>query len=397
MKKIHKTKQNLHAAFAVPVVCNKNGKRKLCANRNIILQSRIKRKMNGSGIKAIIAMSGGVDSSVAAALLLEQGYDCTGVTFRLRKNEGDCSSTADIDDARAVARRLGISHTTLDFTEDFSEQVIRRFVDTYGRGETPNPCIDCNHRIKFNLRLLREQQIHFDCIATGHYARVGQDPASGRFFLRKAIDTAKDQSYVLYHLSQEQLERARFPLGEFSKQQVRKIAEEKNFFNNDKGESQDICFVPSGNYGDFIEAYTGKTWPSGDIVSLEGRPLGRHRGIIRYTIGQRRGLGVAANTPLYVVAKSVTNNTVTLGPDSSLYRRSLVAKEINLIACEHIDLPMRVMVKTRYLQAEQPAIAGQIGEDELHIEFDSPQRAITPGQAAVLYDGDIVIGGGTIV
>ena len=342
--------------------------------------------------KAIVAMSGGVDSSVAAALMLAQGYECSGITFKL-----GFSTSQDIDDAEAVARQLGITHNTLDYTEEFNGQVIRCFVETYGRGETPNPCIDCNRHIKFNLALLRARQIDFDCIATGHYARVGWDPASGRFLLRKAADAAKDQSYVLYSLSQDQLGDARFPLGDLSKQKVRKIAADKNFSNSGKGESQDICFVPGGNYGDFIEAYTGKTWPSGDIVDLEGKPLGRHRGIIRYTIGQRRGLGVAANAPLYVAAKSIASNTVTLGPDSSLYGKSLTAKDINLIACRCIDKPLRVTVKTRYLQAEQGAVAEQCGENELHIEFDSPQRAITPGQAAVLYDGDIVVGGGTIV
>ena len=337
-------------------------------------------------------MSGGVDSSVAAALMLDQGYECKGITLKL-----GFSSTQDIDDAATVARRLGISHTTLDYAEEFEEQVIRRFVETYGQGETPNPCIDCNRRIKFNLLLLRARQIDFDYIATGHYARVWQDPASGRFLLRKAADATKDQSYVLYSLSQEQLERARFPLGELSKQQVRKIAEVKNFSNSGKGESQDICFVPDGDYGDFIEAYTGQSWPPGDIVDLEGKPLGRHRGIIRYTIGQRRGLGVAANTPVYVTAKSAADNTVTLGPDDALFSKSLDAKDINLIACADIKKPMRVMVKTRYLQEAQSALAEQTGDDSLHIEFDSPQRAITPGQAAVMYDGDIVIGGGTII
>jgi tRNA-specific 2-thiouridylase len=347
-------------------------------------------------LKALIAMSGGVDSSVAAALMLEQGYECAGITLRLRTGESGCSSEQDINDAKAVALALGIPHSTLDLTDEFNEQVIRRFVETYESGATPNPCIECNRRIKFNLSLLRALQMEFDCLVTGHYARVGQD-ANGRFLLRKSLDEKKDQSYVLYSLSQEQLESARFPLGGLSKQQVRKIAEEKNFGNSAKGESQDICFVPDGDYGDFIETHTGKTFPPGDIVDLEGKPLGRHRGIIRYTIGQRRGLGVAANTPLYVAAKSVAANTVTLGPESSLYRKSLVAGDINLIACSRLDKPLRVTVKTRYLQAEQPALAEQTGENELHVEFDAPQRAITPGQAAVLYDGDIVVGGGTIV
>ena len=346
--------------------------------------------------KAIVAMSGGVDSSVAAALMLEQGYDCTGITLKLSKDENSCVSSRDINDAQAVALRLGIPHRVLDFAEEFDRQVIRRFIGIYERGETPNPCIDCNRSIKFNLRLLREQS-GFDCLATGHYARVEQDPVSGRFLLRKAVDTKKDQSYVLYSLNQEQLKHARFPLGELSKQQVRAIAENRRFANNDKAESQDICFVPDGDYGNFIESYTGRTCFPGDIVDPEGRVIGRHRGIIRYTIGQRRGLGIAANTPVYVTEKSAASNTVTLGPDSGLYKKSLTARNINLIACARMDKPVRVTVRTRYLQAEQPAIAEQTGEDELRIEFDSPQRAITPGQGAVLYDGDIVVGGGTII
>jgi tRNA-specific 2-thiouridylase len=345
--------------------------------------------------KAVIAMSGGVDSSVAAALMAEQGYECTGLTLNLYENS--CSSSQDIHDAKAVAGGLGIPHQILDFSGEFHRQVIRRFIETYERGATPNPCIDCNRRIKFNLMLLQAQGLEFDCLATGHYARIEHDSSSGRFLLRKSVDEKKDQSYVLYCLNQEQLQYARFPLGELSKQQVRSIAGERRFANSAKGESQDICFVPGGDYGHFIESYTGKTWPPGDIIDFEGNILGRHKGIIRYTIGQRRGLGVAANTPVYVAEKSVANNTVTLGPESCLYGKSLAAKGINLIACARMDKPLRVTVKTRYLQREQPATAEQTGEDELHIEFDSPQRAITPGQAAVMYDGDIVVGGGTIV
>jgi tRNA-specific 2-thiouridylase len=289
-----------------------------------------------------------------------------------------------------------MEHFVLDFSEEFEKQVIRHFVETYEQGATPNPCIECNRRIKFNLNLLREKHPDFDLLVTGHYARVTKDSTSGRFLLQKALDDKKDQSYVLYSLTQQQLEKAYFPLGELSKQDVRKIAEEKKLINAAKGESQDICFVPDGDYGNFIESYTGKTYPHGEIIDTEGRVLGRHRGVIRYTIGQRRGLGIAANVPVYVTAKSAADNTVTLGPDAALYRKSLFAKDINLIACTDIKKPMRVMVKTRYLQAAQPATAEQTGEDTLYIEFDTPQRAITPGQAAVIYDGNIVIGGGTI-
>ena len=362
-------------------------------------------------------MSGGVDSSVAAALMIDQGYYCVGVTFKLYEDrnaacpttqpendhwvekmpQGACCSPQDISDAKTVAARLGIPHYVLDLTDEFEREVIKRFTLTYERGDTPNPCIDCNRYVKFNLRLLRMALDDFDFITTGHYARVKRDPVSGRFLLYKSCDEKKDQTYVLYCLSQQELERAKFPLGEFSKGQVRKMAVDKNFVNNAKAESQDICFVPDGNYGDFIEAYTGKNWPSGDIVDLQGKVLGRHQGIIRYTIGQRRGLGVAANTPLYVVGKSVPDNTVTLGPDESLYRKSLVAKGINLVAFARLDKPLNVTAKTRYLQQEQPAIVEQTSEDELRVEFASPQRAITSGQAVVLYDGNIVVGGGTIV
>jgi len=346
--------------------------------------------------KAVIAMSGGVDSSVAAALMLEKGFQCVGITLKLYKSESRCCSLADVNDARNVAFNLGMDHYVLNFTEEFDKQVIRHFIETYEHGATPNPCIECNRHIKFNLLLLRARQLDFDFLVTGHYARITHDNASGRHLLLKALDEKKDQSYVLYCLTQQQLKMSRFPLGELSKNEVRKIAEERKFVNAAKGESQDICFVPDGDYGNFIESYTGKTYPPGDIIDMEGKKIGRHKGIIRYTIGQRRGLGVAANVPVYVAAKSIAANTVTLGTDDALFCKSLSAKDINLIACEDLKKPMRVMVKTRYLQAAQSATAEQTGNDGLHIEFDSPQRAITPGQAVVMYDGDIVVGGGTI-
>jgi tRNA-specific 2-thiouridylase len=290
-----------------------------------------------------------------------------------------------------------MDHYVLNFTEEFDRQVVRHFVETYEQGATPNPCIECNRHIKFNLLLLRARQLEFDLLVTGHYARVSRDPVSGRYLLQKAVDDKKDQSYVLYCLTQQQLERSRFPLGGLSKNEVRKIAEDKKFLNAAKSESQDICFVPDGDYGSFIETYTGKNYLGGDIIDLEGSVIGTHRGLIRYTIGQRRGLGVAANVPVYVVSKSTADNTVTLGPDDALFSKSLSADNINLIACADLKKPVRVMVKTRYLQNAQSAVAEQTGEDKLHIEFDSPQRAITAGQAAVKYDGDIVVGGGTIL
>jgi tRNA-specific 2-thiouridylase len=344
-------------------------------------------------------MSGGIDSTVAAALALEQGLLCVGVTLRLHSGE-----SADVNDASIAASCLGIEHYALDFSDEFNKQVICRFVEIYEKGATPNPCIDCNRRVKFNFDLLQERleqqeqrNFNFDFFVTGHYARVIYDSASGRFIVKKALDDKKDQSYVLYCLNQQQLQKACFPLGELTKDEVRKIAREKKLAIASRGESQDICFVPDGDYGSFIEKHTGKSYPPGDITDLEGRVIGRHKGIIRYTIGQRRGLGVAANTPVYVTDKSTVNNTVTLGPDAALFCKLLSAKDINFIACTDLKKPMRVMVKTRYLQDEQPATAEQTGEDTLHIEFDTPQRAITPGQAAVMYDGDIVVGGGTII
>jgi tRNA-specific 2-thiouridylase len=346
--------------------------------------------------KAIIAMSGGVDSSAAAALSLEQGLECVGITLKLYKDESRCCSFADVNDAKNVALSLGMEHHVLNFSEEFDRQVIRHFIETYEQGATPNPCIECNRHVKFNLSLLSAHQPDFNFLVTGHYARIKQDTVSGRYLLLKALDEKKDQSYVLYSLTQQQLQSARFPLGGLTKDEVRKIAEDKKFMNAAKGESQDICFVPDGDYGSFIEEYTGKTYPPGDIIDTEGNKIGRHRGIIRYTVGQRRGLGVAANIPVYVTAKSAAANTVTLGQDDALFSKSLSAKNINLIACRQLKEPMRVMVKTRYLQAAQSATAEQTGEDSLHIEFDSPQRAITPGQAVVMYDGDIVVGGGTI-
>jgi len=341
-------------------------------------------------------MSGGVDSTVAAALSIEQGLECVGLTLKLRSEETGCSSLQDINDAKAAAHNLGIEHFTVDLTKEFDEYVVRHFVETYENGATPNPCIECNRNIKFNPIHLYSHQQTYDFLVTGHYARVVKDPISGRFLLQKAIDEKKDQSYVLYCLNQQQLEKARFPLGSLTKSEVRKIAEDKKLVNAAKGESQDICFIPDGDYGSFIEKYTGKTYPQGDIIDLEGKVLGRHKGLIRYTIGQRRGLGVAANTPIYVAAKSIEANTVTLAADDALYSSFLTAKDINLIACEDLKKQIRVKVKTRYLQTEQWAVAEQTGENNLHIEFDLPQRAITPGQAVVLYDGDTVIGGGTI-
>ncbi|MDR1573130.1 MAG: tRNA 2-thiouridine(34) synthase MnmA [Clostridiales Family XIII bacterium] len=354
--------------------------------------------------KALIAMSGGVDSSVAALLTLQSGVACVGVTLKLFENadvgesrEKSCCSLADAEDARRVAYAMGIPHYVFDFSEDFRREVIDRFAREYGEGRTPNPCIDCNRFIKFKRLMRRAEDMGFDCVTTGHYARITRDAGNGRLLLLRAADTSKDQSYVLYAMTQAQLARTRFPLGALHKREVREIAAENGFVNARKRDSQDICFVPDGKYADFIEQYTGRKFPAGDFVEAGGTVLGRHRGLIRYTIGQRKGLGLTLPAPLYVREKRARDNAVVLCPEKELYSRVLEARDINLIATERIDRSLRVAAKVRYSQEARAATVWQTGEDALRVEFDEPQRAVTSGQAVVLYDGDTVVGGGTIV
>ncbi|MDR2344379.1 MAG: tRNA 2-thiouridine(34) synthase MnmA [Spirochaetaceae bacterium] len=354
--------------------------------------------------KALVAMSGGVDSSVAAFLMKDAGWDCIGATMKLFDDgeEGfsgggrpkSCCSLSDVNDARDVAYRLGIPHYVLNLREDFRKNVVERFIRVYEEGGTPNPCIDCNRFIKFNSLLFRARSLEYDCLVTGHYARI--EKSGERFLLKKSADERKDQSYVLYAMTQEQLKSAAFPLGELQKEEVRLIALEQGFINAAKRDSQDICFVPDGDYGAFMENYSGKAYPAGTIMDRAGNVLGRHRGFVRYTIGQRRGLGVSSKAPLYVSAKSKEDNTITLGPETELYSKTLTVGNINLIAYGSLERPMRASVKTRYLQREQAATVEQTAEDTIRVEFDEPQRAVTPGQAAVLYDGGYVLGGGTI-
>lgn len=351
--------------------------------------------------KVMIGMSGGVDSSVAAFLLQKESLEVIGATMKLYNNEDidfvsekTCCSLDDVLDAKSVCARLGIRHYTLNMTDDFKKEVIERFISAYQNGFTPNPCIDCNRYMKFSKMLHKAQELDIDYVATGHYARI--EKQGDRYILKKAVDLSKDQSYVLYSLTQEQLRVTKFPLGNYTKRQVREIAEENGFVNARKHESQDICFVPDGDYSKFIEYYTGKTYPCGDFVDMNGKRLGEHKGIIRYTIGQRRGLGLALPASMYVVEKDVDNNKVILGFNDDLFKKEVNVKNISFTACEGLDKPERLCAKIRYNQKEQPATVTQTDENHFTIVFDEPQRAITKGQAAVLYDGDTVVGGGTI-
>ncbi len=351
--------------------------------------------------RAMIAMSGGVDSSVAAFIMKEKGYECIGATMKLFSNEDidiprdrSCCSLEDVEDAHGVARKLGMAHYVFNFSDRFKETVIDRFIDAYEHGITPNPCIDCNRYLKFEKLFQRAAELECGFVATGHYARI--EEANGRFLLKKALDPSKDQSYVLYSMSQEQLSHTVFPLGSLFKTQVREIAEANGFVNAKKHDSQDICFIQNGKYGDFIRAHSKRPLPEGDFVSKDGKALGRHKGIYNYTIGQRRGLGLALPASMYVCEIDVENNRVILGYDEDLYSSSLDAGELNLIAVDNIPGAMRVKAKTRYSHMEDWATVEQTGDSEIHLEFDRPQRAITKGQAVVLYDGDIVVGGGVI-
>lgn len=352
--------------------------------------------------KIMVAMSGGVDSSVAAYLLKEAGYDVVGGMLKLHgqkdfidENSG-CCTTQDIEDARRVAEKLGIPFHLFDYTADFQRAVMDKFVSSYQTGGTPNPCVDCNQNIKFPLMLKEAEKLGCDGVATGHYARVEKN-GNGRFLLKKAADLSKDQSYVLFGLTQEQLSRVLFPLGDLSKERARDIAETVGLVTAHKSDSQDICFVPDGDYSAFIERYTGKEYESGDFIDQNGRVLGRHKGIIRYTIGQRKGLGLALPAPMYVVGKDIEANRVILGSNEDLMTRELEAENVNFIPFDMPDKPVSVKAKVRYKQAEAPAVITQTGENRVHVAFEAPQRAVAKGQAVVFYDGDIVVGGGTII
>ncbi|MCD8255697.1 MAG: tRNA 2-thiouridine(34) synthase MnmA [Oscillospiraceae bacterium] len=353
-------------------------------------------------MRAMIAMSGGVDSSVAVRRMLDAGYDCAGCTMRLFDNtdagldrKGTCCALDDVDDARTVAYRMGIPHYVFNFSEDFREKVIADFTSCYTCGCTPNPCIECNRHLKFGRLLERALLLNYDCLATGHYARI--EERDGRYLLCRAADTQRDQSYVLYMLTQQQLAHLRFPLGGLTKAQVRTIAAENGFGNAQKPDSQDICFVPDGDYAAAIERLTGKPSAPGDFIDRSGNVLGQHQGIIRYTLGQHRGLGLHWHEPLYVLRIDPAANTVTLGPQEALFSSELTAQPFNWISGEVPAQPVRCTAKTRYRQTAVPATAEALDAQTVRVRFDTPQRAITPGQSAVLYHGDEVLGGGVIV
>lgn len=352
-------------------------------------------------MKTLIAMSGGVDSSVAAYLIKSQGYDCIGCTMKLYDNEDigishnrTCCSLDDVEDARSVAYKIGMPYYVFNFKDGFREKVIEKFVRCYESGDTPNPCIDCNRYMKFDKLYERAKILACEYIVTGHYARIEYD--GERYLLKKALDETKDQSYVLYSLTQEQLAHTLFPLGNMRKTEVRKIAEEKGFLNAGKPDSQDICFVPDGKYAEFLEHFTGKAYPEGNFLSMDGTTLGKHKGIVRYTVGQHKGLGISSEEPLYVKEINTKENSVTLCKEQELYSKEVIVRDINWIAGEAPKGEIRCKAKIRYRQKEQWATVMLIGETTVKIVFDEPQRAITPGQAAVLYNGDIVLGGGTI-
>ena len=343
---------------------------------------------------ALIGMSGGVDSSVAAFLTLEAGFSCIGATMRLHNRS--CGGSDDVADAKAVARRLGCEHIVLDFQDTFRESVMDPFVTCYERGQTPNPCICCNKHLKFGAMLEKALELGCDCVVSGHYARIRFDETSGRYLLYKAADITKDQTYFLACLSQRQLAHIRFPLGELTKEEVRKIAESQGFVNAHKKDSQDICFVPGGDYVAFMEQHTGKTYSAGPYLDLKGNVVGTHRGAVCYTIGQRKGLGIALGAPVYVCSKDMAQNTVTVGPNEALFSNALRAENMTWFPFPALTQPIRVTAKTRHSQHEQAATVYPEENGYIRVEFDAPQRAVTPGQAVVLYQGNLVIGGGTI-
>ena len=358
--------------------------------------------------KVVIGMSGGVDSSVAAALLIDEGYEVIGLTMRLWDGEevdgqcleGACCSASAVEDAKYVCYKLGIEHHVMDFRREFEENVIDYFVEEYKNGRTPNPCIACNKHLKFDAMLKKAELLGADYVATGHYAKVEFDEESGRYLLKRALSCAKDQTYVLYSLSQEQLSKTLMPLGKLeNKDETRAIAEERGLITAKKPDSMEICFVPDKDYAGFIERRTGDEDIPGNFVDIEGNILGQHRGIVHYTVGQRKGLGVTFGKPMFVLRIDAKKNEVVLGEKGTEFADSLIADKLNFITIDELKEPIRVAAKVRYSAKEAEATVEPIGDGKAKVTFDSPQRAITPGQAVVFYEigGENVIGGGTIL
>jgi len=352
--------------------------------------------------RALIAMSGGVDSSVAAYLIKGKGMDCLGITMKLFQGEENdlaggatCCSLADIEDARRISIQLNIPYYVFNFKDQFHKDVIQHFIQAYENGQTPNPCIDCNRYLKFDQLYRRAKELDYYYVVTGHYARIEQQ--GDQFFLKKAVDATKDQSYVLYTLTQEKLAHTLFPLGDYTKPKVRFLARKFRFNNADKADSQDICFVPDGDYARFIKNKTRRHYAKGHFIGLDGKILGQHKGIIHYTIGQRKGLGLSFPRPVYVHSIHPENNTIVLCEESGLYGTTLIAHDINWISGKSLEHSIRLKAKIRYREPEQWATVIPLENNQIQVTFDEPQRAITQGQAVVLYDGDYVIGGGVIL
>ena len=350
--------------------------------------------MNNNKKKVVIGMSGGVDSSVAALLLKQAGYDVIGVTMELWKKETDIS----IADAKQIADKLDIPFYTIDLTKEFKEYVIDNFSKQYIEGKTPNPCIECNKYLKFGLMLEKAKEMFdADFIATGHYAKIQYNKETNRYYIEEASTIQKDQTYVLYNLTQEQLKHVLMPLGDYTKEQVRKIAEENNFITANKKDSQEICFVEDNDYAGFIEKHYNYKAKSGEFVDTKGNTYGKHKGIIHYTVGQRRGLGLSLKAPLYVKQVNPKTHEVILCPKEELFSENLTCNNINLITMDKLEQPITATVKIRYSAPKVKATLIPIDDNTIKVVFDEPQRAVTPGQAVVFYDDNIVIGGGTII
>ena len=354
--------------------------------------------------KVVVGMSGGVDSSVAAYLLKEQGYDVIGVTMQIWQDEeetvqeenGGCCGLSAVEDARRVAAALDIPYYVMNFKKEFQKYVIDYFMDEYLNGRTPNPCIACNRYVKWEALLTRSMEIGADYIATGHYARIDVLP-NGRYAIKHSATRMKDQTYALYNLTQDQLKRTLMPVGEYSKEEIRAIAEKIHLKVASKPDSQDICFVPDGDYAEFIRRESKKEVPEGNFVSTDGKILGRHKGITHYTVGQRKGLGLSLGHPAFVLEIRPETNEVVIGTNEESMTRFVKANRLNFMAVEDIEDEMRAFGKIRYNHKGAPCTVKRTGEDEILCTFDEPVRAVTPGQALVLYDGDYVLGGGTII